>query len=292
VLAAAALIYLNGTFIHAPYGGTSFAGRFEWSSLVPLLIWCPFAIAAIDRVGRRVWGLALAAVLLWGLQTVPLLTGTHQYYNQQLAPGSPWDPAGYPGWWGPVDRLLPVMVPGGRQFGVPWFGLLVGAALVALGTAAVALATHRAAVSPSAATPATVAVVAAVAAVAALVAVAPLPLPSGPLDFSGTDVGSPIAGGPAGRSVTVALQGVSRGTFRVAVDYGVEGPPGSAVQAFCTRGSDGSRAASTSSVVDTGAHSATMTLSCPAGTIGFSASVLPGTTLTVRSVEVRKTASY
>ena len=111
LVSAASLIYLNGTFYHAPYGGLSFAGRFQWASLVPILLWCPFVIASFDRSKARLWGVGLFAAALWMLESVPIVRGEHSYYNQ-LTVAAPWDPSTYPGWWGGVGPAVRGVRPG------------------------------------------------------------------------------------------------------------------------------------------------------------------------------------
>lgn len=289
--AAASLLYLNGTFIHAPYGGVSFAGRFQWSSLVPLLVWCPFAVAAVGRSAVRLRVLGAAAAILWLLQAVPILAGQHAYYNQ-LAVGSPWDPVAYPGWWGRLDRLLPVMVPGGRLFGRPGFALVTEIVLLAT------LAGLAAAGARPGGRPAGVASGGALAVAAGAVAImvaAPLPLPAGPLDFSGPDLGSPFVTGPAPAHPALPLQVLQPGLYRLTVRYVLAGAGMSAVLApYCApRTPPGDRPAQpeATQTLDPGRHTATVTLRCPAAMLWFAAEVGPATALTVGDVRLAKTAA-
>ncbi len=292
VVSAASLLYLNGTFYHAPYGGLSFAGRFQWASLVPLLVWYPYVIASFDRHRARLWGLGAFAAVLSLLESVPIARGDHSYYNQ-LSVAAPWDPSTYPGWWGGIDRLLPEFVPGSRLLGWPWFGLPV--VLVLLGLAAVVTSTitrvDRHGIVRLGAVSGVTAVVTGVLAV-----VAPLPLPSGPLSFRDQDVGGPLhsevlpATGPA-----VALQGVGAGTFRITVDYTLQGDPGSAkLLSYCTHGVAGGATqanASTGATIPPGNRRTVMTLRCPAGTIWFQMAVQPATSLAVGQLVLAKTAN-
>ncbi|HET6964267.1 MAG TPA: hypothetical protein VFH58_05805 [Acidimicrobiales bacterium] len=287
VIGAASLIYLNGTFIHAPYGGLTFAGRFQWSSLVPILVWCPFAVAAVQRVGKRAWGLAAAALALWVLQALPLIAGHHLYYNQQLLPGTPWDPATYPGWWGPLNRILPVLIPGGPQFGSPWFALPAAVAMLAVGTGVVAAATSSRRAGLVMAGPAALT---AAAGAAVLAAFAPLPLPDRPLIFPGVDVGSPLVTGASGASVPVLLSGVSKGGYLVSVAYQLTGPSGSAVESYCQPERGGTRISSAAELGPDG-HLASIRLRCPAGTISLDTAVLPNTNLRIQDVRITKTSA-
>jgi hypothetical protein len=284
-LGAASLVYLNGTFTQAPYGGLSLAGRFEWSSLVPLLVWCPFAIAAIDRVARRVWGLAAAAAALWVLQAAPIVTGHHQYYNQQLFPGLPWDPAGYPGWWGPFDRVLPALQPTGAQFGLPSYALISEVVLLLVATALIASATRPGRAGLLTTTGLSVAVGAGT---LALVLAGPLPLPGRTLTFPGADVGSPLVASVSAVSVSLPLQGVEKGTYIVTIDYRVEGSTGSAIESFCEHGPATAGTPSSAASLLTGSHTASLELRCPKGTIWFGAAVLPATKVTIGDVRVKK----
>lgn len=292
VAAAASLIYLNGTFIHAPYGGTSFAGRFEWSSLLPLLAWCPFLIAAFGRSQARIWGLGALGAVLWLLQAVPIVRGVHSYYNQ-LAVSAPWDPSTYPGWWGGFDRLLPEFVPGTRLFGWPWFGLPIELLLLALvvvaglgvvqfgrgGLIRLGLVASGAAVATG-----------------VLAVTAPLPLPTGLLSFTDRDIGGPIQSGAlAAATPAVPLQGVGAGTFTITVDYTLHGSPGSAtIISYCTRGAAKpapQAPPSATSTIPPGSHRVTLTVHCPPGRLWFEMTAQPATTLAVGQLLLAKTSS-
>jgi hypothetical protein len=289
---AGSLIYLNGTFIHAPYGGTSFAGRFEWSSLLPVLAWCPFLISSFGRSKARLGGLAALAALVWVLQAVPIVRGEHSYYNQ-LTAGPPWDLSTYPGWWGRLDRILPVFVPGGRLFGWPWFGLPIAVLWLGL-AAAVALGAARLSRDGMVRLGAVSVVV--VVATGLLVRVAPVPLPTRPLAFSDRDLGGPLLSGVSGAaSPAVPLQDVGAGTYRVTVAYTVAGNPGAGtVRSYCTRRDVGDSTqpnVSATSMVQPGSHTAVLTLRCPTGTLWFEMTVQPATSLAVSRLLVAKTAS-
>jgi hypothetical protein len=290
LVSAGSLIYLNGTFIHAPYGGASFAGRFAWSALPPVMAWCPVAIVAIGRSSARLWGLAAGAAALWVFEAVPIVAGTHVYYNQ-LAAGAPWDVSIYPGWWGSFDRLLPVMIPGGRLFGRPWFGLLV-----VLGLLGLALWGARRLMRPPRIDVlrwgAGFVVVAAVA--AGLTAVAPAPLPAYALTYPDSSLQGPLRPSPSGASTpAVPLVTAGAGTFPLTVDSTLVGTTGTLLS-YCTPGSLRSAAApadSASATIRPGVRRTVLTLHCPAGTIWFQMSVAPHTALSVSKLVLKKTAN-
>ncbi|HEY3809925.1 MAG TPA: hypothetical protein VGL49_00715 [Acidimicrobiales bacterium] len=129
-----------------------------------------------------------------------------------------------------------------------------------------------------------------------LAVVAPLPLPTGPLSYGDRSVGGPLlAGVTAAAGPAVPLQGIGAGTFRITVDYALQGDAGSAqLRSFCTRG-PASRStqpsASTSSAIAPGNQRTVMTLRCPAGTIWFEMTVQPATSLAVSKLLLAKTAS-
>jgi hypothetical protein len=291
LLSAASLIYLNGTFIHAPYGGASFAGRFQWSAIPPLLAWCPFLIASFQQSKARLWGLGALAAVLWALESVPIIRGDHVYYNQ-LAVAPPWDPAGYAGWWGRFNRLLPEMIPGSRLLGRPWFGFPIALALlvvIVVAGAGLARFHWKGTLGLGAVTAA-----AAVAAVVLATSVS-FPLPTSALAFSDQDIGGPIQSGPSvATTPVVALQGVGAGGFRITVDYVLQGGPGSAtLLSYCTHGTTGQpqQQQTSSTTLGPGSHRATMTLRCPTGTVWFQMTAQPATALAVSQLTLAKTSS-
>jgi hypothetical protein len=109
-------------------------------------------------------------------------------------------------------------------------------------------------------------------------------------------VGGPLqsavlpATGPA-----VALQGVGAGTFRITVDYTLQGDPGSAkLLSYCTHGVAAGPTqanASTGATIPPGNRRTVMTLRCPAGTIWFQMAVQPATSLAVGELVLAKTAN-
>ncbi len=289
--AAASLLYLNGTFTGAPYGGASLAGRFEWSSLVPLLAWCPLVISSYGRSRARLWSLGAVAAVLWALESVPILLGDHVYYNQ-LAGGAPWDPATYPGWWGGFDRLLPEFVPGNRLLGGPWFGLPM-ALFVLGGTVVIVGVTAR--LKRKGMIRVVMASVALCIALGVLANVTPYPLPAHPLVLT-AEVGGPLRSTAAGSGMrAVPMVGVGAGTYNVEVVYTLHGDTGSGdFAAYC--GAAATPASTQSSAplnpaLEPGSHVVAQPLHCPMSTLWFEMKVQPSTTLEVDKLVLTKTAS-
>jgi hypothetical protein len=230
--------------------------------------------------------------VLWLLESVPIARGDHLYYNQMTV-SAPWDPSTYPGWWGGIDRLLPELVPGSRLLGWPWFGLPIVLVLLGLIVAGAAMVSRRGR-GGMVCLGAVSGLVGVGAGILALVA--PLPLPTGALSYSEQSVGGPLlAGVAAAASPAVPLQGIGAGTFRITVDYALQGYAGSAeLRSFCTRGAASRTtqpSASTSATVPPGHQRTVMTLRCPAGTIWFDMTVQPATSLAVSKLLLAKTAS-
>jgi hypothetical protein len=281
--AAAAMLYLNGTFIGAPYGGLSFAGRFQWATLVPLLVFMPYVLERIETATARVWALGGAAAVLWLFQAGPILAGHHVYFNQDIH-GPVWDPGGYPGWWGPLDRLFPVLYPRGAQFGIPAWGLVATLAiLAAVGACVWALTIDRPgfAVLPAGG----LAVAAAGTALAANLA--PVALPAQPYAFAGAGLGSPIITAGQVSDESRPILGIHAGSYRGTLDYALQGA--ASAQLFCTSAS-GRRTGAASSTLDPSRTVALISLRCASGTIGFATDVAPGTTLRIDQLRLAKTA--
>ena len=278
VLSVASLIYLNGTFIGAPYGGTSLAGRFEWSAIVPLLLWCPFFIKAIER-SRVLISLLAVVVALWLLQSIPLIAGDHSYYNQLIA-GIPWDTGVYPGWWGRVDRLLPVVIPRSELLGGPWFALPLELTVLVLAAVVLSALTR---LERGRAWTVAAGSVAAVAAIGVLVAVVSIPLPKRPLSFTKAQLGSPYVASTSAVTVGVPLQGIQPGVYRIQLDYEMTGPTPSAVLApYCSAGNMHDHVQPENLVhLAPGVHTSSVTLHCPEGVIWLGATVGPTTTLAI-----------
>ena len=291
-LAAAAALLLNGSYTSVAYGGSAFAGRFQWSVMAILIAWAPLALRRIDRSTTRIEVLAAAIALLWVAQAVPILAGRHDYFSADV-PTPPWDPSTYPGWWSGLNVLLPVFTSPTRVLGNPWFALLVGVALAA----AAALVTLRLcrrrpiSVIPLGSGISLVAV-----GLIALAVVAPRPLPSHPLSFRGSDIGAPLMAvaqpvtGPA-----IPLQGIGTGTYTAALDYQLSGSPGAAtLTLYCTRGTPTSGSPPDSSVTETllpGDHTARAELRCPAGVRWAQLAANPQSHLAVTALHISKSSA-
>jgi hypothetical protein len=253
------------------------------------MAWAPLALRRIDRSAARIGALGATISILWVVQVVPILAGRHVYFTADF-PAPPWDPASYPGWWSGLNVLLPVFTSPRRVFGNPWFAVLIEVILVAVaGLVILRLCRRRQLSSLPIGSGLAVAVVALV----VLAVVAPRPLPTHPLTFTGSDIGSPLvstaqpAAGPA-----VPLQGIGSGTYRAAVDYAIAGAGGSGtISVYCTRGTASSPSASrvtASAALTPGTHTATLTLRCPPGTLWAQLLVGAHTQLAVRTLQIIK----
>ena len=92
-----------------PFGGASFAGRFQWTVLPMLLAWSAMFFARLQDFPRWLTAVGVTIVVLWVVQGVPMLMGDHVYLNRADPSSLPWDPALYPGWWPFFDRFLPAL---------------------------------------------------------------------------------------------------------------------------------------------------------------------------------------
>jgi hypothetical protein len=282
------LVYLNATYIGVPYGGTALAGRFSWSYIAPLLVWLPFLLVTLEPI-RRLWAVGAAMIVAWVLQAIPILAGHHVYYNTQL-PGAPWDPSLYPGWWGPVNRLLPELAPKGRVVGTPPYALAV-AILISIAIAVTVVLTRRVRSHRSIAL--AIGFTFSAVALVAVASITPAPLPSKALTFPGTVLGSPLTAGPT--TVTTApvpLQGVGAGTFTLTFSYQLRGS--GAGTAYCTTGTTTTPGRPTSLAtrsLEPGAAMVAIVLHCPAGLIWTNATARPGSTLAIAMLTVRKIAN-
>jgi hypothetical protein len=218
VLSVGSILVLNGTYTANPYGGASLAGRFMWTGLPVLLAWTGAVLARSQQVrGPTRWPM-IAVGGLWLYQGIPILIGSHGYYNL-LNPRPPWDPAAWPGWWPGLNGVLPQFDRPGHSLGAPAVALVVVLALAAI-FAVVGSQSTRATFS----TRAQVAIgVLAGLVVVALVVVQPL-TPTTTLSFDGTELGTPVIG-PAQPAVSplVDLQGVLPGTYVLRLSYRLEG---------------------------------------------------------------------
>jgi hypothetical protein len=287
-----AILLLNGSYTSVPYGGAAFAGRFQWT-VMPLLMACaPLALRLIDRSAARIGALGATIAVLWVVQIAPILAGRHVYFTAyDLDP--PWDPASYPGWWSGFNVLLPVFTSPRRVLGNPWFALLIEVILVVAAGLVILRLCHRRSVSLL---PISSGFAIAVAALVVLALVAPRPLPTHPLTFTGSDLGSPLVStaqpvtGPA-----VPLQGIGSGTYHAALDYAIADAGGSGTLGiYCTRGTPRSPSASgvtASAALAPGTSTANLGLRCPAGTLWAQLLVDAHTQLTVRTLQIIKSGS-
>ena len=192
--AAVVVIALNGSYTSVPYGGGSLAGRFEWTAVPLLLMWCPWLISRFQGSVARSGGLVAAIAALWVAQSVPIVEGHHVYFNSSNIT-TPWDPSTYPGWWSRFDVLLVQAASPGRILGRPWFAVLTEGALV-LGAFLVALRLGRRRRFDGRVFGVGLVVVAAAA--TGLTSIVPLPLPAQPRHYTGADLGAPLVAGAGG----------------------------------------------------------------------------------------------
>ncbi len=227
VLAIAAVLVVNGTYPNPPLGGTSFAGRFEWTVAPILLAWSAVFLHRLQAFPRRLFLVGAAVAGLWVVQLVPILAGDHVYSNQWNLPFRPWDPSLYPGWWPLFDRVLPTFAyPSGHTGGM-FARLLFVLALLA---ATVWLLVRLCRPAPLRLGPA-VAIGSVVALlIAAMVILGPPDdLPAHPQTWTGADLGSPWSPGDvANRYPPIRLLDVGAGRYRGVFTYrlsGSSGPP-------------------------------------------------------------------
>ena len=292
VAASSAVIIMNGTYISDAFGGTALAGRFEWTTIPVLLAWCPHLIARLESAQRPVWGVGTAIVGLWIVESIPILSGRHQYYN--VSP--PWDPLLYPGWWARLDVLLPGLSSTGRVFGAPWYTFAIEVALL-VSTFLVLVRLARP--QPFNGYRFGAGLVVVVAATGALTLWGPRPLPARSLSFTGSDLGGPLDSGAVAQARRlVTLESIAAGTCRGTLHYTMSGAPGSAPGAACTldctRGSASSTAAPASvrpHPLPPEAHAAVAIVRCPKGTISVQVTSGTDTRLVVQSLVLTKTAS-
>lgn len=280
------LIYLNGCYVLAPYGGTAVAGRFSWSAMLPLLIWLPWVFREFRSLPLQ-WAAGIAVVAAWVCQLVPILRDQHSYYTAQV-PGGVWDPSQYPGWWGPLDRLLPELVPKGPQWGTPTYALLAAVCItVAIAGLTIACCTTP----PAAATRVLGGGVFGGVAVAVVTVLTPPALPSHPLVFAGGSLGSPLqAGASLVRGPSLPLQGVGPGTYTITTTGSAQGT--ATVSAYCDSeppASPGPPASLQSTTIADRASTTVMTVHCHTpGAVWFSSSAEPGSRLTITDVDLQK----
>ena len=132
-----AILILNGTYSGNPYGGRSLAGRFMWSLIPIFAIWIGSCIERWQEAGRSLKIPAGVIAILWIVQAIPIVDGSHLYYNPFQTPPLP--AAAWSGWWHGVDRFLPMFGLPGHYFGEPASAILVVLCAGALVIAAVGL---------------------------------------------------------------------------------------------------------------------------------------------------------
>lgn len=218
VAATVAVLVVNGTYPDPPMGGTSFAGRFEWTIAPIVLAWSAVFIGRLQALPRRLLAVGLVVTGLWAVQLVPILSGDHVYSNEWYAPFRPWDPSAYPGWWPSIDRILPTFAypsaPLGWVLGRLLLVILVLAAAVWLLVRLCRPAPLRA--MPMVVLGATVALV--IAAVAGVGSRGDLP--AHPLTWSGANLGSPWSPGDISyRYQPIPLAVVGAGHYRAVLGY-------------------------------------------------------------------------
>jgi hypothetical protein len=287
LLAVACVVLLNAGYAAAPYGGMAFAGRFQWTVLPMLLAWAPALLVRLEAAPRRLVALGACVTGLWVLQAVPILAGDHTYF-QSLDP-LPWDVSYYPGWWGPLDPILPQFTAAHRAAVGLVIELVIIAGLLAL--------LHRL-VDPRPLQPVRAASTVALAGIAlpTLIAVVPRPLPAGPLSFSGTTLGAPIQAeailhaGPA-----VPLMGIYEGQFVVTFYYtATTTTPETLANLYCSPNFQTTLeavAAHTSAQLTAEAHFQRVTVRCPTGIIWVQLSAGPHSALQISRLKLDKLAN-
>lgn len=282
-LAVVALVYLNATYVSDPYGGTAVAGRFSWEDMAPLLLWVPFFVVRLQPL-RRLWALGGTIIVCWALQAIPIVTNHHVYYNAQN-PSAPWDPSLYPGWWGPLNNVVPELVPKGPLWGSPSYAFVVAIVI----TAAVATAAVLLARDPPVRLSGWALLCAA--SLAAIGGIATAPLPAKSVVFPGRGVGSPlITGSSPTNGASVPLLGVGPGTYTITVHYRLTGR--ATVTGYCTR--RGAPTSARTETLDPQQRARTITVSCPSGigvqaVVWFRSAGRSHTRLVLTRVVVRKT---
>jgi hypothetical protein len=215
---------LNGQTVVNALGNLSFAGRYQWSAVPLLLAFVPFALRRLEVTPRRLAAFGAGVGALWLLQSFPVLLGDHAYFNATIDPFTVWDPTLYPGWWGPLDQLVPTFYGFGKSLSSVATWYQTGAEVLVL--LLVAFAVWALGRGPRVRTRRTAVAIAGLAAVIVVVSLAgprqTLPFGSyrAPLPPSGivTTAGSvPVAIPP------VTLRDVGAGTFRVGLSYSSSG---------------------------------------------------------------------
>jgi len=287
LVSAGAVLLLNGSYTRVPYGGEALAGRFEWTAVPLLLAGCPLLIARLDLVPRRVWGAGAVIGALWVVQAIPILDGSHVYYNASNPP--PWDPSRYPGWWPRIDVLLPQLSPRGPLVGAPGYALVIEGALAAW-TLWFAVRLTRTERIDGRYLGSGVALVALT--LAYLSAIAHYPLPAGPAPINESELSHPLVAGALPRSdPRVNLEYIGTGTYRGVLTYRLLGPTASGTLMLgCTHPTGSSRSRPLAALLP-GTDSTAATIHCRAGTLWYQTSVGARSQLAIQSLVVTKTAN-
>jgi hypothetical protein len=191
-----------------------------WTAIPLVVAWTGEVLARWQRAGRPIsWPIALVGGL-WIYQAVPILDGSHTYYNF-FTQTPPWEPASWPGWWPGFNRLLPQFNLPGHFLGAPAEALAIVLAIAAI--LAVAASRYARAELFSRGSAATVAALGVVVLVS-LVVVRPLgPLSS--VSFDSAQLGTPVIGqGQPSASPVVDLEGLPPGTYALELSYRLDGP--------------------------------------------------------------------
>ena len=221
-LGAASILVINASYSAAPFGGSAFAGRFQWTIAPMLLAWGAVTIGRIQVHRGRLLLLGTAIAALWTAQLIPILEAHHEYVNAAILPFRPWDPSLYPGWWGVLDRFLPTFVyPRGSTR--DW----IGGDLLAMGmvVATVLVIVRMCNPKPFGLSPVGL-IVAGTAVVAGVLVVASHaePAPAAALVWTGSDLSSPwVTGDNAVQYRPVPLVDVGPGSYVATFFYRSEG---------------------------------------------------------------------
>ena len=222
VVAVVSILAINGTYPFPPLGGSSFAGRFQWTVVPMLLVWSPEFIARLQAFPRRMVLVGAAIGGLWAVQLVPIVLGDHVYTNEWYELFRPWDPSLYPGWWPLLDRFLPTFA----YPSTPVVEMLARLLLIVLVLGACFWLLVRLC-RPGSLRPLAVIVVGAAAALvlSGLAVFGPGDaLPARPQTWSGTDLGSPWSPGAAPyRYPPIRLLDIGAGTYQAVFTYTLSG---------------------------------------------------------------------
>jgi hypothetical protein len=124
--------------------------------------------------------------------------------------------------------------------------------------------------------------------VAALSAVATVPLPTGSLAFTDSDLGGPVGPTAAGgQTPYVALQSVGKGTYQLTIDYTMQGS-GAGFLDSCGASPQTSTAETAAS--EPGSQTTVVSFACTGGRVWFSMIAEPNTMLRVNRLILTKTA--